>query len=136
MKNNSLKKFIKDPEIYKYTIVGGVNTLLVLLLTIIFTTGIGLFYLISAIMAYEISIIVSFFMHDIWTFKKVKKTSQRKTRFTKYNTFCLIGLGLNLGILLILTNNFEIYYAVSEFFAILITFIFNYSISKKISFRN
>jgi dolichol-phosphate mannosyltransferase len=136
MKKNSLKNLVQDPEIYKYAIIGGLNAILVLLLTIIFTSGIGLFYLLSAIIAYEISIIVSFFMHDIWTFKKVKKLSQRKIRFIKYNTFCLIGLGVNSGVLVILTDNFEMHYVISEFFAILITFVFNYSFSKKISFKN
>lgn len=136
MKNNSIKKFIKDPEIYKYALVGAINALLVLFLTVLFTLGLGIFYLFSAIIAYEISIIVSFFMHDVWTFKKIKKISQREIRFIKYNTFCLMGLGINSVILVILTQNFAIHYVISEFFAIVITFIFNYGISKKISFKN
>ena len=136
MKTNSIKDFIKNPEIYKYVIVGGINAILVLGLTIIFTSGIGIFYLLSAIIAYEISIMISFFMHDIWTFGKVKKTSKKHIRFIKYNTFSLMGLGINSGVLVILTQNFGIYYAISAFFAILITFVFNYIFSKKISFKN
>jgi len=136
MKFNSIREFIKDPEIYKYVTVGVLNAGLVLLLTIVFTSGMGIFYLISAIMAYEISIIVSFFMHDKWTFGKIKKTSPRYSRFIKYNTFSLMGLGINSIVLVILTQQFNIYYALSEFVAIMITFIFNYSLSKKISFKN
>lgn len=133
MKNNPIKEFIIDPEIYKYALVGGINAILVLILTVFFTSIIEIYYLLSAIIAYEISIVISFFMHDIWTFKKI---SHRQTRFLKYNTFCLIGLGINSGVLVILTQNFNIYYAISEFFAIIVTFIFNYGISKKISFKN
>ncbi len=75
-------------------------------------------------------------MHDIWTFRKIKKTSQRHERFIKYNTFCILGLVINSVILVILTQYFGIHYAISEFSAIVITFIFNYGISKKISFKN
>ena len=62
MKFKSIKEFIKDPKIYKYVIVGISNAVFVILLTILFTSALGVFYLISAIMAYEISIVVSFFI--------------------------------------------------------------------------
>ena len=136
MNFNSIKEFIKDPEIYKYLIVGASNAGLVLVLTILFTSIIGIFYLISAILAYETSIVVSFFMHDKWTFNKVKKTSQRHIRFIKYNTFSLMGLGINSAVLVILTQQFDIFYAISEFIAILVAFTLNYIMNKKISFKN
>jgi len=136
MKFNLIKKFIKDPEIYKYVIVGASNAGLVILLTILFTSVIGIFYLISATMAYEISIVVSFFMHDKWTFGKIEKTSHRWIRFIKYNAFSLMGLGINSAVLVILTQQFSIYYAISEFIAILVAFTFNYIMNKKISFKN
>jgi len=136
MKFNSIKEFIKDPEIYKYVIVGVSNAVFVILLTILFTSVIGVFYLISAIIAYEISIVVSFFMHDKWTFGKVKKTSRSVTRFIKYNTFSLMGLGINSVVLVILTQQFSIHYAISELIAIFVAFTFNYIMNKKISFKN
>jgi len=136
MKFNSIIEFIKDPEIYKYVLVGVCNAILVLLLTVTFTSIIGIFYLWSVIMAYEISILVSFFMHDKWTFRNIKKTGPAYNRFIKYNMFSLIGLGLNSIVLVIFTQEFSIHYAISEFIALLITFIFNYVMNKKISFRN
>jgi len=136
MNFNSIKEFIKDPEIYKYLIVGASNAVLVILLTILFTSVMGIFYLISAILAYEISIVVSFFMHNKWTFSKVKKISRRRVRFIKYNTFSLMGLVVNSVVLVILTQQFSIFYAISEFIAILVAFSFNYIMSKKISFKN
>jgi dolichol-phosphate mannosyltransferase len=136
MKVNIIKEFIKNPEIYEYVVVGLANAGLVLVLIMIFTSGLGIFYLLSAIIAYEISIIVSFFMHDFWTFGKNEKISHRHTRFIRYNISSMIGLGINLISLGILTHYFNIYYVISEFVAIMITFVFNYIISKKISFKN
>ena len=116
------------------TLIG--NAFLVLSLTIIFTSVFEIFYVISAIVAYEISIIVSFFMHDKWTFVNVKKTSKMYLRFIKYNTFSLIGLGINALVLAILTEQVGLHYTISESIAILVAFIFNYTMNKKISFRN
>ena len=136
MNKDSLFAFIKNPEIYKYITVGIINAILILTLTIIFTSVLGIFYVISAVVSYELSIIVSFFMHDKWTFVNVKKTSKMYLRFIKYNTFSLIGLGINALVLAILTEQVGLHYTISESFAILVAFLFNYAMNKKISFRN
>ena len=136
MNLKSLLIFLKNPEIYKYIIVGAINGILVIVLTVILTSLIGIFYVISVLIAYEVSICVNFFMHDKWTFNNVKKNSKSYIRFIKYNIFSLIGLGINTVVLVFLTDHIGLHYEISEAVAILVTFIFNYIMSKKISFRN
>jgi|MDSW01.2.fsa_nt_gb dolichol-phosphate mannosyltransferase len=136
MNFNSLLCFLRKPEIYKFAIVGICNGILVLILSGFFTSFLNIFYLVSVLIAYEISVISSFFMNDNWTFVKVKKLNSTYTRFVKYNTFALMGLGINLSILFLLTNYLEIHYILSECAAILVSFGFNYIASKKISFKN
>jgi len=136
MNFNSLLCFLQKPEIYKFAIVGICNGILLLILTGFFTSFLNIFYLISVLIGYEISVISSFFMNDNWTFSKVKKISSVHTRFVKYNIFALMGLGINLLVLFLLTNYLEIHYILSESIAILVSFGFNYSASKKISFKN
>lgn len=75
-------------------------------------------------------------MNDNWTFSKIQKTSHIYIRFFKFNTFSLIGLGINMIIVFMLTDLINIHYVLSEGIAILITFIFNFTTSKKISFKN
>ena len=87
MKFNSLISFLQKPEVYKFAVVGACNGILVLGLTIYFTGFLNIFYLFSVLIAYEISIISSFFMNDKWTFTQVKKLSSTHIRFVKYNTF-------------------------------------------------
>lgn len=136
MNLKSLLIFLKNPEIYKYIIVGSINGILVIVLTVILTSLIGIFYVISVLIAYEVSICVNFFMHDKWTFNNIKKNSKNYIRFIKYNIFSLIGLGINAVVLVFLTDHIRLHYEISEAVAILVTFIFNYIMSKKISFRN
>jgi len=133
---NSIFNFLKNPQILKFLLIGFFNGILVLFLTGIFTTYLEIFYVFSALISYELSILSSFFMNDKWTFNHSTKTSKTQTRLIKYNTFSLIGMGLNALILIILTDYFEFHYLISEGAAILIVFSFNYTTSKKISFKN
>ena len=129
-------EFLKKPEIYKFLVVGIISASLVLLLTIIFTSFMGLFYVYSVAVAFEIVLIGAFFAHDKWTFSHVKKTSRMYIRFAKFNIFSLITLGLNEAVLVFFTTQIGLHYIPSEAIAITLTFFFNYIISKKISFKN
>ena len=136
MRINSIFDFLKNPQIYKFLIIGLFNGILVLFLTGVFTSYFGIFYVVSALISYELSIMSSFFMNDKWTFRNTLKISKTHIRLIKYNTFSLIGMGLNGLILIILTDYFGFHYLLSEGAAILIVFSFNYTTSKKISFKN
>ncbi len=137
---NSLKEFVlnilKNSQIYKFLIVGIVNAILLLVLTIFFTEYLNIFYLLSSIIAYEITIILGFIVHEYWTFVKVKKIKKSYVRFLKYNIFYFLGLLINLGFVFTLTNFFELHYSSSQFIAIVIVFLFNFLTSKKITFKN
>jgi len=136
MNFNSIFDFLKNPQIYKFLIIGLFNGILVLFLTGIFTSYLGIFYVISMLISYQLSIISSFFMNDKWTFGQSLKISKTYTRLLKYNTFSLIGMGLNALILVIFTDFLGFHYLLSEGAAILIVFVFNFTTSKKISFKN
>ena len=67
MRLNSIFDFLKNPEIYKFVTIGLFNGIIVLFLTGIFTSYLGIFYVASALISYQLSIISSFFMNDtIW----------------------------------------------------------------------
>lgn len=120
--------------IFKFLLVGFLNAILLLFLLFLFTTFFSIHYITSSIIAYEITIILGFIMHDNWTFKSIPKTSKIYTRLILFNVFSLLGLVLNTVILYALTELY-LHYILSGLIAISITFIFNYSVSKKISFR-
>ena len=136
----TIKKIIsstlKDPQIFKFMIVGIGNALLLLLLTMLFTEYLNIYYLISSIIAYEITIITGFIANEYWTFVKITKTKTVYVRFVKYNVFYFIGLIINSILVFVLTDLFEINYSWSQIFAIGIVFVFNFITSKKISFKN
>jgi len=136
LKIANLIEFVKNPEIYKYLIVGGVGSIIVILFTFVFTQYLGIFYAFSAIIAFEISQVWGFFANDRWTFSKIKKTSKAYKRFIKYNLFSLISLGIIQLFMITLTTQAGFHYTVGESIGIVVAFFFNFITSKRISFKN
>ena len=135
MKFRNLVETIKNPEIYKFFLVGIIGDSIVLAFTVLFIQYVGIFYVISTTIAFELSQVWGFFANDRWTFSKVKKTSKSYVRFIKYNLFSLISLGIIQLVMITLTTQADMHYSVSVSIGIIVAFFFNFSISKKISFK-
>jgi len=118
--------------IIKFGIVGatgiGVNQGLLWLLT----DKAGLYYLYSALISIEASIMSNFILNDSWTFRDVRvKGNNIGYRFLKYNLLCLAGAALNYVILWTFTDILHIHYLVSNLCGIVAAFIWNYLMSLK-----
>lgn len=105
----------------------------------LFTEYIGLYYIISSIVAIEISILSNFFLNDYWTFKLKDKTDKytqnRFKRFFSFQCISIIGLIINIGILYFLTDFFGIYYLVSNLIGIVIVFFWNYLMNRHVTWK-
>ena len=121
---------------YKFIFVGIINAFFLLALTIFFTDYLNIFYIFSSIIAYEMTIIFGFFIHEYWTFVKINKIKKPHVRFIKYNIFYFLGSIINTGLVFTLTNFLQIHYSTSQVFAIFIVFLFNFYTSKKFTFNN
>jgi len=132
----NLFDIFKNPEIYKYFLVGIGGSIIVIVITFILTSFFEIFYVISTIVAFEISLIWGFIANDRWTFDKIKKTSKSYIRFIKYNLFSLISLGILQVIMISFVNIFEWHYTPSQIIGVFVSFFFNFLTSKHISFKN
>lgn len=116
---------------FKFCLVGlsgvGVNTGLLWLLT----ERAGLPYLASAAVAIETSIITNFILNNYFTFRLRNAPGVKAffSRLMKFNVVSLAGLGINLGVLWLLTEVFGIYYLVSNLCGIAIAFLWNYLVN-------
>lgn len=115
-------------KLIKFSIVGisGVYINEFLLYTL--TDSLKLFYVISSVIAIQISIITNFVLNSVWTFNNENMT---KDKFIKFESVCILGASVNFIILIILTSLFNIHYLISNLIAILIAFVVNYSFSRK-----
>jgi len=91
----------------------------------------GLFYLLSAAISIETSIISNFVLNDYFTFRD-RRSPQVKSflsRLLKFNLVSLAGLGLNMGVLWLLTEVFGIYYLLSNLCGIAVATLWNYLVN-------
>lgn len=117
-------------EVVTFAFVGASGALVILLLTWMFTEHAHLFYVLSAALAIEISILWAFALNTKITFRYTFK--ERKKLFlalAKYQAVALGGLVVNLTVLYALTTFLSVFYLVSELIAIIIAFGFNYLLS-------
>lgn len=123
MEKKELKRFIK------YCIVGFTGIIVNMLVLYFFTDILGIFYILSSMISYEVSIITNFLINDIWTFKEVIVPGQSHSflvRAMYFNYTMITGAIVSILLLYIFTEFLSINYILSNMFAIVITVIYRY----------
>ena len=112
----------------KFCLVGLSGILVNMGLLWLMTEVAGLFYLLSAAISIETSIVSNFILNDFFTFpdRRLRGAKPFFSRLLKFNLVSLIGLSLNMGVLLLLTNVFGVYYLISNLCGIAAATLWNY----------
>ena len=132
----TIKEIIKNPQMYRFMIVGIGIASFVLGFTIFLTSILEIHYAISVAISIETAVVWSFFIHDKWTFGNVLKTSSKKSRFIKFNLISIAGLAVNEIVLIFFTTQVNLHYTISESLAIFVAFFFNFMLQKRVSWKN
>jgi len=127
----ALKKYA---TLFKFLVVGAsgvvVNTGILWLLTERF----DLFYVLSGIIATELAIIRNFLLNNFWTWKSRAKKYSFFKRLVSFNGVSLVGLGISVSVLWLLTE-LGVYYLLSNFIGIIIAATWNYLANDKFTFK-
>ena len=119
-------------NLFKFASVGASGAIINLLILWILTNFGHLFYLLSALIAIEISILWNFFFNTKLTFNyKFENMSFFLDSAIKYHMTSFVGILINLSVLLSLTELINMNYIMSEITAILFAFGVNYILSIK-----
>ena len=100
-----------------------------------FTETVGLYYLISSIIAIETSILSNFFFNNYWTFADVKKDESVFFRLGKFHALVVIMLLVNISVLYILVTFFNVYYLLANIVGIFLTFIVTYKLNSRFTWK-
>ncbi len=124
LRTGDLKRFIK------YCIIGISGIFVNTFVLYFFTSVLNIFYLLSSVIAYEVSILTNFVLNDSWTFKDMiidGKSHDFITRAIYYNSAMVTGAILGIFLLYILTSIFSIKYLIfSNIISIIIVFLWRY----------
>ena len=118
-------------RIIKFCIVGGSGILVNMGLLWLLKEMAGLPITIASPISIETSIISNFTLNNLFTFRDRRSPVLKSTllRLLKFNLVSLGGLGINLGVLLFLTNVVGIHYLIANLVGIVAAFMWNYILS-------
>lgn len=110
---NFLQKY---KRIIKYLIAGGTSALVDLSLLYILTDILGIWYLISACLAFATAFFVSFFLQKFWTFRDGDKEVMYK-QMGAYSGVAMANFLINIALMYALVDGFKIWYMLAQFMA-------------------
>jgi dolichol-phosphate mannosyltransferase len=115
----------------KFCVVGLSGVLVNEGLLWLFTEGVGLFYIISAAISIETSILTNFSLNEIWTFRDRRSPGIKSVlgRGLKFNLVSVGGLGINMGILWTFTHFLGMSYLISNLIGIAGATVWNFAIN-------
>ena len=115
----------------KFCLVGLSGVLVNMGLLWLLTEVAGLFYLLSAAIGIETSIVSNFTLNDIFTFHDRRSSGLKPLlrRLGKFNLVSLGGVGINLAVLWLLTEHLGLHYLLSNMCGIAVATLWNYSVN-------
>jgi putative flippase GtrA len=118
----------------KFAVVGVINTLINLAVFYILVEMLGVYYMLSAVLAFSVAVTNSFAMNKAWTFNE-KLRHKVKSKYVKFMVVSVVALISNLAFLYVFVEFLGIWYMSSQILAIGLTFMINFFGNKKWTFR-
>lgn len=120
-------------EFSRYLIVGGVAFVADFLSLLVLTELAGLYYLMSATVAFLIGTVINYLLSTRWVFE-FRAVSNRVNEFMIFATIGAVGVLLNACIIAFFVELAHFHYAISKLFATGSILFFNFGIRKILLF--
>lgn len=97
----------------------------------------GLYYLVSAVIAIELSIVNNFVLNDAWTFRSAEhlRFGRKFSRFGSFQAVSMGGLAVNMAVLYLLSDVLQVYYLAANLAGILAAFAWNYMANRHYTWK-
>jgi len=112
-------------EFFKFAFVGLIGTFVNIIMLYLLTEGIGVYYMLSAVISFIFAMTSNFILNKIWTFNERIRLGVGK-KYIQFSLVSIVALIVNLFFLYLLTEVFGVYYIISQVLAIGITLIINF----------
>ena len=137
---NVSQKLLKDQtdktrvQLFRYLFVGAAAFIVDFLSLFILTEFFGIYYLISAAIAFILGLIANYFLSISWVFNK-RTLDNRTFEFGIFAIIGIVGLALNEVFIWVFTQDLQIYYLFSKILAAAIILFWNFFARKFTLFR-
>lgn len=124
-------------KIFRFGLVGLSGIVVNMGFLYVLTEFAGLYYLISAAIAIELSIVNNFIWNDIWTFGATEnlRFDRKIQRFGSFQAVSMGGLLVNMGVLYLLADIFGVNYLIANLAGILVAFVWNYAVNRHCTWK-
>ena len=113
----------------KFALVGILGIFVNQLALFLLTDGIGIFYLVSAVLASQVSTLNNFLFTELWVFRGREVNGHVLFRYLTFNILNMSTLFVRVPVLFVLTDIVGMHYLVSNIFAIGTTFGIRYLVA-------
>ena len=120
-------------QLFRYIFVGGAAFLVDFISLFILTQYFGIFYLISAALAFILGLAVNYLLSVRWVFNN-RKLEKRSFEFGIFAIIGIVGLALNEFFIWFFTQDIQIFYLYSKILAAVIILFWNFFARKFILF--
>lgn len=124
-----------NTRILKFSTVGMSGFIVNMGVLFLLSEFLHIFYIVSSIIAIEISIITNFFLNDLWTWSDREKKSWFNRIIQYHISVGVTAILINWVLLILLTEFFGIYYLISNFIGISAGTLFNFIINDIWTFK-
>ncbi len=121
-------------QFFRYIFVGGVAFLVDFASLYIFTDYIGIFYLISAAIAFILGLITNYILSINWVFNR-RSLDNKTIEFSVFAFIGIVGLGLNELLIWFFTAEIGLFYLLSKISAAIIILFWNFFARKVTLFK-
>ncbi|HID38652.1 MAG TPA: GtrA family protein [Calditrichaeota bacterium] len=130
-----IRQNLLQPRIFKFAVVGLSGVLVNMGLLYALTQYFGLYYILSSIIAIEVSILTNFVLNDIWTWKDRQKKSYWKRIFQYHISVGITAVLANWLLLIFFTEVVDLHYMLANLIGISVGMLFNYTLNDLWTFR-
>lgn len=122
-------------QILKFGLVGIIATLIDYILLYILTEFFNIYYLISSIISFSVSVIFNYIASVKWVFDVDKEKNSKLKELIVFIILSVIGLGINQAIMWLLSEKIQLYYMISKIFATAVVMCWNF-VTRKLFLEN
>ena len=117
----------------KFAIAGIIFAVVNVLILYILTDFLGIYYILSSIIAFAIGSTGNFLLNKKWTFKERMRHDLSK-KYIKAMSVNISAVIITIALLFILTEFLNVYYLISQTIAMIVAFFANFIGNKKLVF--
>jgi putative flippase GtrA len=121
-------------QFFRYIFVGGAAFIVDIGSLYILTDIFGIYYLLSAAIAFILGLIANYLLSINWVFNR-RTMDNRLSEFTVFTTIGIIGLGLNEVLIWFFTGYVGFFYLISKIIAAIIILFWNFFARKYALFK-